>query len=310
MKFLFFLMMITLPIFATDIIIVAAGPKLDTYDAETMNYLGVFSDMRKDDSMILTPSAVLQTKDGSLLVAGGVSANKFDGKYISLVKIGTDGELEELLVKQDSKNAPINSPKRLLELTNGDILVLDHTGRIDRFSATGEHKGDFFDSSVGDNKARKDTIEDIILFEGGVVVTAYQRDKKFMKYSESGVFEANYSTGNDDVKNPSTITPLKNGKYLLVDIGYTPKKVELLDDTLIYESDVIVEGVMKPTLAIKNELTEEYLVIDEGRTRESSYDDNLELFGKDGVYQKSKGTYKDGLLRSMIFFKGSTKVFK
>jgi hypothetical protein len=302
---------------AEDVVLLAAKLKIDAYSPKDMSYLGKFADLKT----IMKPTCMAISKDGKLIVAG-TALPQTDKKNI-IIKLNTDGDINtvEYLFSQDALANPIDTPKSIVELDDGSLVVFDQ-GKKDlfKFSATGEFQGTFLQAGV--NQADYGTISSIFKYGSDVVVTSSDPNHKLVEYDSTGAFVTNLTDGNGYIRTPFHVSKTSNG-YIMVALGLvevngveqqTSTLLQLDNDLLfvkklISDSDIEKKSLLRPRFALKNEETGQYLIIDEGRSRAStvSYDDNLELFSSTGVYEKSLGTYEDTLLRYILLFNGSTK---
>ncbi len=310
-------LLINTALMAEDVILVAAKVKIDAYSPKDMKYLGKFADLKE----LLKPTCMAISSDDKLIVAG--SALSYTARE-SIIKLNSDGTLDKVLFENTGYNTPIDTPKAIVELDDGSLVVFD-TGnkKVFKISKTGEFLGDFF--QVGSDKAELSRISTIFKYGSDIVVAASDPDYKLVEYDANGVFVTNLTDGNEYILNPFHISKTDNGYIMvalaLIDINGTKEQIStliqldndlILVKKLISDNDIKKKSLIRPRFALKNESTGKYLIIDEGRNRGTtkSYDDNLELFSPDGRYEKSLGTYEDTLLRHIILFKGSTKKWK
>jgi len=310
--------LLTSPILmAEDLVLVAAKLKIDAYSSKDMTYLGKFVDLSK----VMKPTCMTTSKDGELIVAGtGLSTG---AEKNIIIKIPKDGNLDNMkvLFKQTSRNTPIDIPKAIIELDDGSIILFDSAKhKIFKFASTGGDPIDFL--KAGEEQASPARVNTIFKYNDSIVVASSDPAYTLVEYDQSGSLLENLTVGNDWIRNPFHISKV-NGGYImvalaLVDVGDTKKQVStllklndslILTDTLISDADIEKKSLLRPRFALKSEDSGKYLIIDEGRNRSGtvSYDDNLELFSKDGTYEKSLGTYQDTLLNHIMLFKDSTK---
>ena len=304
----------TVSLAAEDVVLVAVKVKIDAYSAKDMKYLGVFADLKDT----LKPTCMTVSKDGKLIVAG--SPVSFDSPSV-VIKLNKDGSLDKVLFTNDSYNSPIRTPKSIVELDDGSLVLFDiGSKKIFKISANGNLEGEFIASDA--EKSDPDRITSIFDYEGDIVVASSDPANKLVEYDQNGNFVTNLTDGNEYIKKPIHISKAGNGYIMIasasVDVGDVKKQISTLiqlDNDLMFvkkliaDTDIEKKTLLRPTLAIKNKVSGKYIIIDEGRNRGTtkSYDDNLELFSSDGKYEKSLGTYEDTLLRSIIWFEGSTK---
>jgi len=303
---------------AEDVILLAAKVKIDAYSPKGMKYLGKFADLKE----IMKPTCMTVSKDGKLIVAGTALPQVTDKNII--IKLNTDGTMDKVLFKNTSNNNPIDLPKSIVELDDGSLVLFDSGKKnIYKFSPDGDFLGEFI--SDGADKAELSRVTSIFKYNSNVVVAASDPNYKLVEYDNNGDFFTNLTDGNEYIRNPFHVSKTKNG-YIMVALalvtidGVESQYSTLLEldnelvlvKKLISDNDIKKNTLIRPRFALKNEETGEYLIIDEGRNRQSttSYDDNLELFTSDGRYQKSLGTYEDTFLRHILFFEGSTKNWK
>ena len=302
---------------AEDVILVAAKVKIDAYSPKDMKYLGKFADLKD----LIKPTCMAVASDGKLIVAG--SALSYTARK-SIIKLNSDGTLDKVLFENTGYNTPIDTPKAIVELDDGSLVIWDSGNKkVFKISSTGEFLGDFF--QAGADKAELSRVSTIFKYNSDIVVAASDPDYKLVEYDSNGVFITNLTDGNEYIRNPFHVSKISNGYIMvalaLVEIDGTEEQISTLielDDELIFvkklisDTDIKKKSLLRPRFALKNEATGKYLIIDEGRNRGTtkSYDDNLELFSPDGRYEKSLGTYEDTLLRHIILFKGSTKKWK
>lgn len=310
-----FLMLATFSIFAveevrtdSEIILVAARQKLDAFSAKDGVYLGKFSDLKDENgNSLLTPHAMLKTSDNKILVAG--YGSPINGEHVRMVKLNLDGTFDKIFFKQSTPNITLNKPTRIIELSDGSIMVFESSNKkIFKFNSDGSLIGEFLATDTNLETGKRN---DIILFkEGGVdtvVITSSDVSKKILQYNLDETLKNDLTPISAEIKNPAYISKMSDGKYLIVDITYNPKKLMILDKDFYFEKIIVENGLMKSTFAVENELTKEIVVIDQGRVSEKSYDDNVEVFGTDGKFIKSVYTYDDGVLRNLMYINGITK---
>jgi len=304
---------------AEDVVLVAVKVKIDAYSAKDMRYLGVFANLNK----ILKPTCMVKSKNGKLIVAG--SPASFNEANI-IVSINPDGSFDKVIFKNDTNNSPISTPASIVELDDGSFVIYDiGKKKLFKISQSGEFLGEFLKPDAERPDSRR--ITSVFKYGTDLVVMSSDPDYKLVEYDQEGNLVTNLTTGNEYIQTPMHVSEISNG-YIMVALAQVEvekedgERIKLNKTTLIQldkdllfikklidDNEIISESLIRPTLAIKNKITGEFIIIDEGRNRGTtrSYDDNLELFSSDGKYQKSLGTYEDTLLRSILWFEGSTK---
>jgi len=299
---------------AEDVVLVAAKLKIDAYSTKDMTYLGQFIDLSK----IMKPTCMTESQDGKLIVAGvGLATTTTDNIVIKIDKDGSFDSIDYLY--QQEKNGPISLPEAIIELDDGTIVLLASKGKVFKFSSNGGEPEDFLKPGEEQSSRR---ITYIFKHENTVVLASSSPEHLLIQYDKSGEFIENLTTGNEDIKTPIHVSKAKGGYIMvalaLIEVNGQKKQVSTLlklDETLVFtkklisDNDIEKKSLLKPTLALEDGETGKFLILDEGRNRTgtASYDDNLELFSKDGQYEKSLGTYKDTSVSNIIIYKNSTK---
>ncbi len=299
------------PIFSEGVILVAARQKVDAYKSSDGSYLGKFFSLKSDDgNELFTPQSILKTSNNKILVAG--FGQPINGQHTRVVSLNMDGTLDKIFFLQNIPTEPLNKPVKMVELEDKSIVIFDNSNyKIFKFSQNGELIGELVATDTTITKSKRN---DIMIYKNGstesLIIFSSDQNKKILEYDlETGALLNDLTPTGNTLKNPAFVSKMSDGNYMVVDISYNPKKVFLFDKDFFYQKTLIENGVMKAGNSIENGLNGGFVVIDKGRDlpSELSFDDNVEIFDVNGVYQKSIGTYDDGTLRNIYYIEGVTK---